>query len=103
MGKAVFNPKSKDRQEVVLYKMKQLGFISPQEYDQAMAQPIQIALGTRKTKRLSSYYVDAVKDEVSEILKAQGHTSEEANNLLYNGGLHIATSLDLDMQNKLQT
>lgn len=102
MGKAVFNPKSKDRQEVVLYKMKQLGFISPQEYDQAMAQPIQIALGTRKTKGLSSYYVDAVKDEVLEILKAQGHTSEEANNLLYNGGLHIATSLDLDMQNKLQ-
>ncbi len=102
MGKAVFNPKSKERQEVVLYKMKELGYISPEEYEEAVNQPIQIALGTRKTKGLSSYYVDAVKDEVLAILKEQGHDSEEANDLLYNGGLHISTSLDLDMQNKLQ-
>lgn len=102
MAKAVFNPTSKTRQKMVLDKMVALNLITVAQYEEALNEPINIKLGTRKTKGLSSYYIDAVKDEVLEILKAQGHNGEEANRLLYNGGLHISTSLDLDMQHKLE-
>ncbi len=35
-----------------------------------------------------------VYDEVISALKDQGYTQEEANNLYYNGGLQIETTID---------
>ncbi|MDO5713057.1 MAG: transglycosylase domain-containing protein [Tissierellia bacterium] len=102
MEKAVFNPVSKERQELILEKMHRQGYLDDEKYQEALNEPIEIHLGTRGLKGISSYYVYAVKDEVIEILEAQGHSPEEANRIFYNGGLQINTSLDIEMQKKLE-
>ncbi|MCD1147278.1 transglycosylase domain-containing protein [Peptoniphilus sp. KCTC 25270] len=96
------NPKAKERQELILRQMLKLGMIDADTEEAARNEDIQIKLGETRTKGISSYYVDAVKDEVLEILEEKGHSKEEAQNLLYNGGLKIHTSLNLDMQKDLE-
>lgn len=100
--KAEFNPTSKERQQVVLKKMKDLGHITESDYTAALEAPIEIKLDEKSFKGISSYYVDAVKEEALQILKDLGHTPEEAEKLLYNGGLQIKTSLDMEMQKNLE-
>lgn len=102
VGKAVPNPASKKRQELILHKMNSLGMIDESTMKDAINEPIDLNLGVRTTKGISSYYVDAVKDEVLSILRAQGHKEEEAQNILYNGGLTIETPLDLNVQKILE-
>lgn len=96
------NPTSKKRQEVILKKMMELGMIDESVRQEAVNEKINIVLGQRTLKGISSYYVDAVKDEVLDILIAQGHSKEEAQHLLYNGGLKIQTPLNLDIQKDLE-
>ena len=51
------------------------------------------------SKEMHDYYV---YDEVINALKDQGYTQEEANNLYYNGGLQIQTTIDSSMQAELE-
>lgn len=102
VGKAIPNPTSKKRQELILHKMNSLGMIDESTMKDAINEPIDLNLGVRTTKGISSYYVDAVKDEVLAILRAQGHKEEDAQNILYNGGLVIETPLDLNVQKILE-
>lgn len=102
VGKAIPNPTSKKRQELILHKMNSLGMIDESTMKDAINEPVDLNLGVRTTKGISSYYVDAVKDEVLAILRAQGHKEEEAQNILYNGGLVIETPLDLNVQKILE-
>lgn len=102
VGKAIPNPTSKERQELILHKMNSLGMIDESTMKDAINEPIDLNLGVRTTKGISSYYVDAVKDEVLDILRAQGHKEEDAQNILYNGGLVIETPLDLNVQKILE-
>lgn len=102
VGKAIPNPASKERQELILHKMNSLGMIDESTMKDAINEPIDLNLGVRTTKGISSYYVDAVKDEVLAILRTQGHKEEDAQNILYNGGLVIETPLDLNVQKILE-
>lgn len=96
------NPASKERQKLILKKMESLGMIDEETRQEAADQEIKIELGQRSLKGISSYYIDSVKDEALEILQAQGHSKEEAQHILYNGGLKIHTPLDLKMQKDLE-
>lgn len=100
--KAVFNPVSKERQELILKLMLQQGYISEEEYNEALNYEIKINLGQRKEKGISSFYVDEVKKETISILKDLGYTNEEATHKLYTGGFSIETSMNLDMQKKVE-
>lgn len=100
--KAVANPASKKRQELILHKMNSLGMIDESTMKEAINEDIHLDLGTHTTKGISSYYVDAVKDEVLAILKEKGHKKDEAQQILYNGGLVIDTPLNLDIQKILE-
>lgn len=100
--KAVPNPKSKERQELILHKMNALGMIEESTMNEAIDETIDLNLGIRTTKGISSYYVDAVKDEVLDILRSLGHKEEEAQSILYNGGLVIETPMDLTIQKILE-
>lgn len=100
--KAVANPASKKRQELILHKMNSLGMIDESTMKEAINEEIHLDLGTHTTKGISSYYVDAVKDEVLDILKEKGYKKDEAQKILYNGGLVIDTPLDLNIQKILE-
>ncbi|NYB76025.1 transglycosylase domain-containing protein [Sedimentibacter hydroxybenzoicus DSM 7310] len=101
----VYNENAKNRQLAVLNKMLELGSISQEEYDESMSVDMRVALnpGQTKIEGISSSPMDYVKEKVVEdIMEAQGKTYEEAENILYRGGLTITTTLDVNMQKSLE-
>ena len=99
--KAVLNPKAKERQEIVLGKMLELGYITQEEYNDAVAAKIEIKLPKVEDPVVSSVQ-DLIESEVVKALMDQGHTFDEADNLFRNGGLHIQTTIDPNMQDILE-
>ncbi len=83
------NPQAnKARRELVLAKMVELGFISPSDCETARSQPL--VLSQEKAEVMQApYFVTYVRDILLERYGA---------NLVYNGGLKIYTTLDLDWQ-----
>ena len=99
--KAVNNPKAKQRQEVVLRKMLELGYITEDEHAKAVAAPINIKL-PKASEKVATSVEDLVEYKVIDALMAQGNTREEAYNMFYSGGLKINTTIDPSMQNNLE-
>lgn len=100
--KAVFNEESKKRQEVVLGRMLEVGYITSEEYNEAIAEKIKIDVPEEKDTEVTSYFVDYVKGEVIDELVKQNYTRDEAVNMLYSGGLKIYTTLDTNIQKKTE-
>ncbi|HSQ90514.1 transglycosylase domain-containing protein [Romboutsia sp.] len=99
--KAVNNPEAKKRQEVVLNKMLEVGSITQQEHDAAVAEKLEIKLPKSKDK-VSSSVEDLIEYDVIDALIEQGNTRDEAYNMFYNGGLIIDTTIDPKMQDTLE-
>lgn len=102
LRKAVLNPNAKKRQSVVLKKMLELGYITEEQKNAAEAENIQIKIGKRKEQGISSYFTDILKDEVIRALVEDGFTQEEAEQKFTQGGLRIYSTLNLDVQRKLE-
>lgn len=101
--KAVLNPNAVGRAKTVLSKMKEFGYISQSEYDQACIDVANVQIHIPKTMQtVVSTVEDYVYYEVINALKDQGYTQEEANKLYYNGGLQIQTTIDSSMQAELE-
>lgn len=101
----VYNQNAIDRQHVILNKMLELGHITQEEYDAAMAEDMRAALnpGQTKVEGISSTPMDYVKEKVVEDLMSEQNISyEEAENYLYRGGLTITTTIDVNMQKSLE-
>lgn len=101
--KAVLNENAVGRAKVVLKKMNELGYISEDEYTKACAEATNVKIEIPKNiQTVVSTVEDYVYEEVIEALEDQGYTQEEANNLYYNGGLKIQTTIDPSMQAELE-
>jgi len=101
----VFNQESLERQRVILSKMKELNFISQEEYNEAIEEDMMAAInpGQKKIADISSYFSDLVKSQVlDDLVEKAGYTVEEAESALYTGGLKIYATMDIDMQHKLE-
>ena len=101
--KAVQSSAAKTRQELVLYKMKELGYITEQEYSEAKAAPIEIKVSKDNANNDTSYIYDLVVEDVEKKLIEEGYEEEEALNLIYGGGIKIYSTMDYDMQKELET
>lgn len=102
---AVYNPSYEDRQAYVLSKMLELGKISQAEYDQAVAENIYAELDPpiRSTEESSNYFSSLVKGQVIEsLIERYNLTEDEAMDKLYNGGLKIYTTIDMDLQEEIE-
>lgn len=80
--------RAKQRRDVVLQRMGQQGYITPDKADQLMAKPVKI----RKSSRApvpAAYFVSYV----SQLLQDQIGTDQT-----FTGGLQVKTTLDWDMQ-----
>ena len=90
------------RRKKVLDDMLEQGYISQQEYDQAMADDvysrIQIADSENEDSAVNTYFVDALTDDVLEDLIAAGYNETQAYTLLYSGGLKIYSTQDPKIQ-----
>lgn len=102
--KAVLNDGAVGRAKVVLKKMYENNYISESEYNQACIDASNVKIEIPKSmETVVSTVEDYVYEEVIEALKDQGYTQEEANNLYYNGGLQIQTTIDSSMQAELES
>jgi penicillin-binding protein 1A len=98
-----FPEKNQRRQKQVLLNMKEQGYITQSEYDEAIADNvydrIQITSSINSSGNIFSYFTDAVIEEVVDDLQERlGYSQTKAYNLLYSGGLTIYTTMDPDIQ-----
>jgi penicillin-binding protein 1A len=101
----IYNPTSVERQRVVLARMLDLEIITQSEYDDALAQDIRASLnpGQKQNTEISSYFTDYVKNQVArDLMEVYDYTYEQAENLLYTGGLTIYSTMDLEVQKILE-
>ncbi len=79
----------RQRQLLVLEKMNELGFITDDEYVQAVGEELQYASSLQHTATWD-YYVDLVIEDLIDDLQEQyGYTEQYATQLVFYGGLNI--------------
>lgn len=99
----ITNPeKNAERREKVLRNMTEQGYITQEEYEEAMADDvysrIQIIDSENGESTVNTYFVDALTDDVLEDLIAAGYNETQAYTLLYSGGLKIYSTQDPAIQ-----
>ncbi len=98
------NPEANaERREDVLDAMLEEGYITQAEYDEAMADDPYSRIQAVNEIYISdddvtTYFVDAVTDQVYDDLIEAGYTESQAYNLLYSGGITINSTMDPDIQ-----
>ncbi len=100
----ITNPKDNaTRRKKVLKKMLELGYIKQAEYDEALEDNlydrIQIVNAQAESSASTSYFVDALTDEVAkDLMDQKGYTEAQAYQMLYSGGLTINSTQDSAIQ-----
>lgn len=95
--------KNAERRAKVLLKMKEQGYITEEEYNEALNDNVydRIAENTASTPEAEpySYFVDETIQQVKQDLMTQkGYTSVQASNAIYSGGYKIYTTMDSEIQ-----
>ncbi|MBQ2697012.1 MAG: PBP1A family penicillin-binding protein [Clostridia bacterium] len=96
---------NKQKQEVVLKKMLELGYITKDEYDQAVSEELKLKKGTTKVdkSRIQSYFTDQIIMDVIQDLMTRNNMSEsEATKLIFKGGLKIYSTVDPKVQSAME-
>ena len=91
------------RREKVLKNMKEQGFITKDEYDEAIADNVYDRISETASNTTASkpytYFIDAVINQVvDDLVTEKSYTETQAYNLLYSGGLTINVTQDADIQ-----
>lgn len=91
------------RRQKVLDDMKEQGYITEAEYDEAVADDVYSRIAAvneeNDTKSVYTYFVDEVTEQVlTDLIEVKGFNETQAYNLLYSGGLTIYTTQDPDIQ-----
>lgn len=90
------------RQHTVLRKMHELGFITTDEYQQALGEEIYFSRSSQ-TYTIYDYYTEMVIDDVIDDLQSTyGYTESQAENLVFYGGLTIYSCEDPDLQARVE-
>lgn len=83
------HPKNnKDRRGLVLSKMVELGFITPAQYEEAKVEEPKL-MEIKEEEQVAPYFTTYVRDQLLEKYGA---------NVVYNGGLKVYTTIDLQLQ-----
>ena len=93
--------KNKQRQELVLWLMKDQGKISQEEYDHAVAEELNFVRGegeTQETDIYSWYEEQVITDVKNDLMEKYNYSEDVADRMLARGGLRIYTCVDLDVQ-----
>lgn len=103
-----FNPylhpdENKNKQEIVLEKMLELGMITKSQHDEAVAEELNFMPRRSETDvTYQSYYVDAAIEQIqNELIEKFNYTKDRASRVLYNGGLKIYLAQDMAIQEKM--
>ena len=92
----------RQRQQLVLAKMYECGFITEDEYVNAINQEL-VFKSSAVRQTVQDYYVDlVVEDVIADLMEEYGYTYTYANNLVYYGGLNIYSAEDPEQQAKVE-
>lgn len=97
----ISNPQiNEQRRRVVLSKMKELGFISDTEYNEALSANLTFCQEDTVTEEVKtkSYFADAVINEVLDDLIDAGYAKQVAMKMLYAGGVKIYCTMNPEIQ-----
>ena len=103
---AKYNPithpdQNAERRERVLTNMLEQGYISQSEYDEAVDDDVYDRISEHNAvddTSINSYFVDALIDDVFSDLIDKGYSETEAYKMIYQGGLTIQSTQDLELQ-----
>ena len=88
------NPEAaKNRRNIVLNRMKKLGYINQNELQKAKSAPLNLKPEETEQKEFAPYFIRYVRDELINKFGAQ---------MVYSGGLKVYTTLNTDMQKKAE-
>lgn len=103
---------NKDRRETCLKIMYEEGYITGDEYNEAMADEL-IVVGNQEKQeekeekeknKVNSYFVDTlIEDVIADLMVAKECTYSEAEAMIYSGGFRIYSSLKPSVQEALET
>ena len=100
----ITNPEANQKRRLnVLDEMLELEYITKAEYDEALKDdPYTRIAEVNQTyvasDNVTTYFIDAVTDQVYNDLLEAGYTEKQAENLIYRSGLKINTTLDMEIQ-----
>lgn len=94
---------NKTRRDIVLGNMKDQGYITQEEYDDAMADDVYSRIMAvneeSEVNSVYTYFVDEVTEQVlADLMEIKGFNETQAHHLLFSGGLSIYTTQDPDIQ-----
>lgn len=96
------NPEeNKLRRDVVLKEMKKQGYITKEEYEEAVDTELKVTAVKEvlNQNEVNSYFIDALINQVSsDLSKKYGYDKSHADQMFYNGGYKIYATIDTDMQ-----
>ncbi len=104
---------NRNRQLTCLGMMLEQGMITEEQYEEAVNYELiftnsdkyvandKVEVETIKDNDVQSYYVDYVISKVISDLKKIGYSHYEATRMIYSGGLHIYSAIDLEVQSKV--
>jgi penicillin-binding protein 1A len=85
---------AKERRNVVLDRMLEYGYITKEEHDEAVEADLTLSRGRVEHENDNEYFLNAVRRELAE---------EYGDEMVYEGGLEIHTTLDPDLQEMANT
>ena len=98
--------KIKNKTKTVLGKMLELGSISQEEHDSAVAEVdngLAFSKGDVSTSSNYSYHTDAVIDQVvNQVMEERGVSRQIAENYVYSSGLTIYSTVNNDIQARIE-
>ncbi len=92
-----------EKRNVIISSMLECGYITNEEYERAIAEPIKLNKRTEQELDINSWFVEAVCDElVFDLMERYGYSQSTARFLILNGGLSVYTTIDIEAQNILE-
>lgn len=96
--------KNKEKQELVLYKMLECGYITQEEHDAAVAEELNFTEGTEEESTfVNSYFTETLIEELSaDLAESEKISSEQAKQRVYTGGLKIYSTVQPKVQHAME-
>jgi len=86
------------RQLKVLNNMRNQGYISQAEYDEAVSDDVYARIQDRKIEVASSTYSYFVDQLIKDLMEQKGYTETQATNMIYKNGLQVYSTQNMSMQ-----
>ncbi|MBR5479570.1 MAG: PBP1A family penicillin-binding protein [Clostridia bacterium] len=94
------------RQRNTLAKMLEIGSITQEEYDEAIAQELVFKKKSKEERidsNIQSYFVDQViEDVIDDLMEEQGLSYQVAERMIFSGGLKIYATIDPKVQSAME-